>query len=98
VHGIQEAVAESGAPVVAVSPFVNGRAIKGPTEDFCHWAGLPIGTECVFDAYGDLIGGAVADAPAGDYPVHLTETLMDSPDARRRLAEETLEFAATLLA
>jgi LPPG:FO 2-phospho-L-lactate transferase len=96
VSGIQEAVAESGAPVVAVSPFVHGRAIKGPTEDFCRWAGLPLGTECVFEAYADLIDGAVADEPAGNLPVHVTETLMDSPDARRRLAEETLEFAASL--
>jgi LPPG:FO 2-phospho-L-lactate transferase len=98
VAGIQEAVAECGAPVVAVSPFIRGRAIKGPTEDFCRWAGLPIGTECVFKAYSDLIGGAVADEPAGQLPVHVTETLMDSPDTRRRLAEETLEFAASLAA
>jgi LPPG:FO 2-phospho-L-lactate transferase len=96
VHGIQEAVAASGAPVVAVSPFVNGHSIKGPTEDFCRWAGLALGTECVFEAYSDLIDGAVADEPARDLPVHVTETLMDSPDARRRLAEETLEFAASL--
>jgi LPPG:FO 2-phospho-L-lactate transferase len=97
IDGIQEAVAACGAPVVAVSPFVRGRSIKGPTEDFCRWAGLPLGTECVFEAYGDLIDGAVADEPADDLPVHVTETLMDSPGARRRLAEETLEFAATLL-
>jgi LPPG:FO 2-phospho-L-lactate transferase len=96
VNGIQEAVAECGAPVVAVSPFVGGRSVKGPTEDFCRWAGLPLGTECVFEAYGDLIDGAVADRPAGDLAVHVTETLMDSPDSRRRVAEETLEFAATL--
>jgi LPPG:FO 2-phospho-L-lactate transferase len=96
VAGIQEAVAGSGAPVVAVSPFVQGRSVKGPTEDFCRWAGLPLGTECVFEAYADLIDAAVADEPAGDLPVYVTETLMDSPDARRRLAEETLEFAATL--
>jgi hypothetical protein len=50
----------------------------------------------VFEAYSDLIDAAVADEPAGDLPVYVTETLMDSPDARRRLAEETLEFAATL--
>jgi LPPG:FO 2-phospho-L-lactate transferase len=98
VSGIQEAVADCGAPVVAVSPFIHGRAVKGPTEDFCRWAGLPLGTECVFEAYSDLIRGAVADEPAGQLPVHVTETLMDSPDARRRLAEETLEFAATLAA
>jgi LPPG:FO 2-phospho-L-lactate transferase len=98
VPGIPEAIAETGTPVVAVSPFVRGRSVKGPTEDFCRWAGLPLGTECVFDAYGDLIGGAVADEPAEGRKVHLTQTLMDSPDARRRLAEETLEFAGTLRA
>jgi LPPG:FO 2-phospho-L-lactate transferase len=98
VSGIQECVADCGAPVVAVSPFVHGHSIKGPTEDFCRWAGLPFGTACVFDAYSDLIGGAVADEPAGNLPVHVTETLMDTPDARRRLAEETLEFAASLAA
>ena len=97
VPGIQEAVAGSGAPVVAVSPFVHGHSVKGPTEDFCRWAGLPLGTDCVFDAYSDLIDGAVADEPAGDRPVHVTETLMDSPDARRRVAQETLEFAASLV-
>ena len=96
VHGIQETVAECGVPVVAVSPFVHGRSVKGPTEDFCRWAGLPLGTDCVFEAYSDLIDGAVADEPAGDRPVHVIETLMDSPEARRRVAQETLEFAATL--
>jgi LPPG:FO 2-phospho-L-lactate transferase len=98
VHGIQECVAECGAPVVAVSPFVHGHSVKGPTEDFCRWAGLPLGTECLFEAYSDLIGGVVADEPAGHLPVHVTETLMNSPDARRRVAEETLEFAGTLAA
>jgi LPPG:FO 2-phospho-L-lactate transferase len=96
VEGMQEAVAACGAPVVAVSPFIQGRSIKGPTEDFCRWAGLPLGTECVFEAYGDLIDAAVADEPAANLPVHVTETLMDSPENRRRLAEETLEFAASL--
>jgi LPPG:FO 2-phospho-L-lactate transferase len=96
VPGLQEAVAESSAPVVAVSPFVHGHSVKGPTEDFCRWAGLPLGTECVFRAYGDLIHGAVADEPASGCPVHVTETLMTGPDARRQLAEETLQFAARL--
>jgi LPPG:FO 2-phospho-L-lactate transferase len=96
VPGMQEAVAEAKAPVVAVSPFVRGRAIKGPTEDFCRWAGLPLGTECVFAAYGHLIDGAVADEPASGRLVRVTDTLMKSPEERRRLAEETLEFAARL--
>ncbi len=37
--GMREALAGSDAPVVAVSPFVGGRAVKGPTEEFCAQAG-----------------------------------------------------------
>jgi LPPG:FO 2-phospho-L-lactate transferase len=97
-EGVQQALANAAAPVVAVSPFVRGRAIKGPTESFCRWAGLPLGTGCVLKAYDGAIDGVVADEPAerSALPVHVTETLMDTPLARRRLAEETLEFAATL--
>ena len=96
VPGIQEAIARAGAPVVAVSPFVHGHAVKGPTEDFCRWAGLPIGTGCAIEAYAGLLDGVVADESAPGARVHVTETLMNSPEARRRLAQETLEFAASL--
>jgi LPPG:FO 2-phospho-L-lactate transferase len=94
--GMRDAIAAAAAPVVAVSPFVGGRAIKGPTEDFCRYAGLPLGTGCAIEAYAGLIQGVVADEPGDGVPVHVTETLMDSPEARHRLAEETLEFAGSV--
>ena len=34
VPGMREAIAASGAPVVAVSPYVAGEVVKGPTERF----------------------------------------------------------------
>ena len=40
VPGMREALAAAPAPVVAVSPFVGGRAVKGPTEAFCEYAGI----------------------------------------------------------
>jgi LPPG:FO 2-phospho-L-lactate transferase len=99
VPGMREAIADSPAPVVAVSPFVGGRAVKGPTDAFVAQAGLPLGAGGVAHAYAGLIDGLVADEEALDagIPVRVTETLMDSPEARRRLAETTLEFAASLL-
>jgi LPPG:FO 2-phospho-L-lactate transferase len=96
VPGMQEAIAEARAPVVAVSPFVGGRAIKGPTEECCRFVGLPLGTACPIEAYRGVIDGVVADEPGEGVPVHLTDTLMNTGEARRRLAEETLQFAATL--
>jgi LPPG:FO 2-phospho-L-lactate transferase len=95
VPGMRAAIAASRGPVVAVSPFVDGQVLKGPTEPFCAMAGLPLGTAAVEQAYGGLIDGVVTDEP-GDLPALTTNTLMDSPEARRRVAAETLEFARRL--
>jgi LPPG:FO 2-phospho-L-lactate transferase len=97
VPGMRDAIAAAPAPVVAVSPFVGGRAVKGPTEDFCRYAGLPLDARAA--AYDGLVDGIVTDEPAElDRQVLLTNTLMDTPTARRNLAEKTLEFAANLKA
>lgn len=98
VPGVREALAKAPAPVVAVSPFVGARAVKGPTEAFCAWAGLPLGTAGALAAYEGLLDGLVADEPAAasEVPVLVTDTLMDTAPARRRLAAQTLEFARSL--
>ena len=96
VPGMREALAEARAPVVAVSPFVDGHAVKGPTEAFCAWAGIPTGAQGIAAHYGDLLDGVVADEPAEGVRVAQTDTLMDTPEARRRVAAFTLDFAASL--
>jgi LPPG:FO 2-phospho-L-lactate transferase len=98
--GMREALRDSIAPVVAVSPFVGGRAIKGPTEAFMEYAGLPLGAAGIVAAYGDVLDGIVADEPLPDSPVPVlvTDTLMEDAAGRRRLATETLEFARSLAA
>lgn len=96
VPGMREAIAAADAPVVAVSPFVGGRALKGPTEDFCRQAGLPLGTNCAIEAYAGLVDGVVADEPGEGAPVCVTNTLLTTPEERRRLAQDTLEFARTV--
>jgi len=96
--GVREALRETRAPVVAVSPFVGGRAVKGPTEPFMSHAGLPLGVGGILALYERLLDGVVCDErPAsGAVPALVTDTLMDSATARRRVAEETLEFARGL--
>jgi LPPG:FO 2-phospho-L-lactate transferase len=96
VPGMREAVARSPAPVVAVSPFVGGRAIKGPTEPFCEFAGIDIGAAGIVGAYGDLLDGIVADEPVEEIPSLQEDTVMDSAEARRRVASSTLELARSL--
>ena len=94
--GMGEALRAAKAPVVAVSPFMNGHAVKGPTDAFCAWAGLPLGTPGAAAAYAGLIDGLVADEGNLEMPLLVTDTLLDTPEARRRVAAITLEFAASL--
>jgi LPPG:FO 2-phospho-L-lactate transferase len=96
--GMREAVAGSPAPVVAVSPFVGGRAVKGPTEVFCDFAGIERGAAGIARAYEGLIEGIVADEEVTGLPSLVTDTLMDTPERRRELAAQTLEFARSLAA
>ena len=96
VAGMREAIAGAGAPVVAVSPFVGGRAVKGPTDAFCAQAGLPPGAAGAAAAYAGLIDGLVADKSVPGTLTLETDTLMDTPDDRRRVAEVTLDLARSL--
>ncbi len=98
VPGLRAAIEAARAPVVAVSPFVDGRAVKGPTEAFCAWAGLPLGAGAPLAAYAGLLDGLVADEGPEDaaVPVLRTDTLMSSAESRRRVASITLEFARSL--
>jgi LPPG:FO 2-phospho-L-lactate transferase len=98
VPGMREAIAESPAPVVAVSPFVGGRAVKGPTELFCAFAGIDQSASGIASAYEGLLDGIVSDEPVESLPTLVTDTLMDTAEARRRLAAETLDFARSLAA
>jgi len=94
--GMREALSSAPAPVVAVSPFVGGRSVKGPTEPFCEQAGIELSAAGIAGAYGDAIDGVVGDEPSGAPAELVTDTLMDTPEARARLAREVLDFAATL--
>lgn len=98
---LRRAVHGARAPVVAVSPFVAGRAIKGPTEIFMRAAGLPASGGGVASAYSGLIDGLITDErdpepPPRELPTLSCPTLMDDASSRRGLAERVLEFAASL--
>ena len=96
VPGVSDAVRAAAAPVVAVSPVVGGQVLKGPTAAFMAWAGLPVSAAGTARAYDGLLDGMVADEPFEDLPALQTDTRMDDPDARRRLAEDVLRFAEAL--
>ena len=99
--GMRDAIASAGAPVLAVSPFVGGRAIKGPTEAFMAAIGRPVTAAGVASLYEGLLDGIVVDEGDPDPPPEglaalSCVTLMEGPAGRRALAERVLDFAAEL--
>ncbi len=85
-NGMRAALA--GKRVVAVSPFVRGEIVKGPTAAF-----LPTLADVVAH-YGDLVDGWIADEEVPGHPTLVTDVLMDTPERRERLAREVIGFAA----
>jgi LPPG:FO 2-phospho-L-lactate transferase len=96
VRGMREALKAAAAPILAISPLVAGEVVKGPTAAFMEYAGLPVTSDGIAACYDSLIDGLVADQRTNRLPVLETDVLMATPEARRRVAEETLKFAGAL--
>ena len=99
VPGMRANLAACGAPVVAVSPIVGGRAVKGPTAKMMHELGLPVSAASAAGRYGDLLAGYVvdsADAEGVRARLHVAPTLMTTLEDREQLARTVLGFADSL--
>ncbi len=107
VPGMRAALESVRAPVVAVTPIIGGRAVKGPAAKMLAELGLAVSGRAVACHYADLIDAFVLDRiderePAGDAPAGMrllyADTLMRDRDDRRRLAAEVLSLAESLAA
>ncbi len=100
--GFRAALRASPAPVVAVSPIIAGRAVKGPTAKMMEELGLPVDAAAVARHYAGLIDLFVADeADAAALaelavPVVAARTLMTSLGDRENLARAVLGAAERL--
>ncbi len=103
VPGLRDAIAASPAPVVAVSPYVAGAVVKGPTDRFMEALSRPTTAAGVASLYAGLIDGMVVDEGDPDPPpvevaTLAAATLMEGPSGRARVARIVLDYAATLAA
>jgi LPPG:FO 2-phospho-L-lactate transferase len=102
--GMRQLLRASGVPVIAVSPLVGGKAVKGPTAKIMVELGLPVTPAAVARHYAGWIDGLVLDVRDQAYadeiqlPTLVCDTLMQTLADRERLAGATLEFAATVAA
>jgi LPPG:FO 2-phospho-L-lactate transferase len=102
VPGMTEAISASSSPVIAVSPFVAGQVIKGPTERFMQALGRPSTAAGVASLYTGLIDAMVVDEgdpdpPPAEVPTLAASTLMEGAAGRARVARIVLDYAASLV-
>ena len=105
VNGMREFLTSHDAPIVAVSPIVQGVALKGPTAKIMRELGLNSTTFQIAKHYRDLVDGLIIDnldlnsrtqAESLGLHVMVTQTVMKSLDDRIDLAKSAIEFAHTL--
>ena len=100
VPGIRDVVSSKGR-IVAVSPIIGGKAVKGPAAKMYTELGIQPSALSVARHYADLLSGFIMDKI--DAELHesiidlgietcLTNTLMTTQEDRYRLAEEVVEF------
>jgi len=105
VPGLREALRQSTAPVIAVSPIVGGAALRGPTVKMMQEMAIPNTAAWVAEHYRDFLHGFVLDTEdaASKHDIealgiagHVTQTVMTTLDDRVQLASDCLEFIAQL--
>jgi LPPG:FO 2-phospho-L-lactate transferase len=79
--GVREALRATEAPIVAVSPIVGGKPIKGPAVPLMQAAGLEISPVGVARAYHDFL-----DVLALGVDAVVTDTVMRGPREKAALA------------
>lgn len=99
VPGVREAIEERDVPVLAVSPLVGGKALKGPLAKLLGELGRPVSNEAIARHYTGLLDHLVIDtADAADAEglraagvcVTVTQTVMQDAGDRESLARDVL--------
>ena len=99
IAGVRDALRAVRAKVVAVSPIIGGRTVKGPADRMLASLGMAATAAGVAAAYRDFAGALVIDdedaalaseVEALDVRCVVTQTVMRGPAEKRALAEVTL--------
>lgn len=102
---LRDALHQCAAPVIAISPIVGGRALKGPLTKIMQEMSLPASARWIAEHYGDFLDGIVIDETdealaseieALNMASMCTNIVMNSLGDRIQLASNCLEFIASL--
>lgn len=102
IPGMHDAVVEAPAPVIAVSPLIAGKTVKGPAARMMKSLGLEPSALGVAQHYQGLVDSLVIDSQDADLQpaiealgmeVSTTDILMPTQERKRELAAYLLEVA-----
>jgi LPPG:FO 2-phospho-L-lactate transferase len=101
--GVRGALKACAAPVIAVSPIIGGRAVKGPTAKMMRELGLPVSAAAVAHHYDGLVDLFLVDDSEGEITLPNMRAakaaiLMTTLADREALAKTVLAFADELRA
>jgi LPPG:FO 2-phospho-L-lactate transferase len=105
IPGMKEALRSIHAPIVAVSPIIGGKAVKGPAAKMMSELGLPISSFAVAQHYGDLVTSFIVDETDRNEVARIRElglaceampTLMNNDDDKLHLARSVLAYCHEL--
>jgi LPPG:FO 2-phospho-L-lactate transferase len=96
---LRAALQKCRVPVIAVSPIIAGRSVKGPTAKIMAELGLPVGAAAVARHYADMLDVYIVDEADADevaglgVEVRLAPTLMLTIADREALARAVVAAA-----
>jgi LPPG:FO 2-phospho-L-lactate transferase len=99
---MRAALKASGAPVIAVTPIVGGKAVKGPTAKIMSELGLAPDVASIARHYGGLIDALVVDAvdrgsaESLPVPASIANTMMQTEDDKVALARHCIALCERL--
>ena len=105
-QGVRAGLQSVRAPVIAVSPIVGGKALKGPAARIMADLDMPANNLAIAGYYRDFLDGLIIDGSDRHeasairelgVEVKVTNTVMRSRQDRVALAETTLQFASGLI-
>nr|MDO8098915.1 2-phospho-L-lactate transferase [Candidatus Njordarchaeota archaeon] len=103
ITGVREALKKATCPVVAISPIIGGKPLKGPADKFMKGLGLEVSALGVAKFYGRLINYFLMDEADArlDEEIKLmgldtviTNTVMNTLEDKVRLATTVLNLTA----
>jgi LPPG:FO 2-phospho-L-lactate transferase len=101
---VREALRETTAPIVGISPLVAGKPIKGPADRMLKGLGIEASAAGVAGMYADFLDSVVIDTQdasqkarleAQGLKVQVTDTIMTDMDKSVALARTVVEQSYT---